>query len=327
MFKFLLIFSLAGLVVSFPKNERKTLRQSLMDLNKQIYNVESTSLTSKGVQTEFYEQKLDHFSPTDTRTWKQKYFTNDEYYKEGGPVFLMIGGEAAISIGYMTGLAWVEYAKQVNAMLIHLEHRYYGNSRPLPDLSLENMKYLSSSQALEDLATFIADMKTSMNLESNKWISFGGSYPGSLSFWLRAKYPHSIDGAVASSGPVKAKVDFFEYLGVVDNDLKGQFTPGTKSVKYLWDMGKKSSIIRKLIKKPFLTQLIFVKTLKAALMTHPSFTFLTFWSNQIRYYLNNLWTFHQNVLIIQGVHFRTLLLLYPFLIRIIWSNAQKSKLL
>ena len=39
-------------------------------------------------------------------------------------------------------------------MLI-LEHRYYGQSRPLPDLGVKNLAWLSSHQALADIARFI----------------------------------------------------------------------------------------------------------------------------------------------------------------------------
>lgn len=55
--------------------------------------------------------------------------------------------------------------------------------------------------------------------DSNKWVSFGGSYSGALSGWLKLLYPGTVVGAVATSGPVLAKVNFYEYLEVVNNSL------------------------------------------------------------------------------------------------------------
>jgi len=48
------------------------------------------------------------------------------------------------------------------------------------DLSTENLRYLSSEQALADLAYFRTYMADKLQLSTNKWIAFGGSYPG----WL-----------------------------------------------------------------------------------------------------------------------------------------------
>lgn len=77
------------------------------------------------------------------------------------------------------------------------------------DLSSENLKHLSSEQALADLAQFIVGSKTKFNISSNaKWIVFGGSYAGSLAAWSRMKFPHLIHAAVSSSGPLLAKADF-----------------------------------------------------------------------------------------------------------------------
>ena len=46
------------------------------------------------------------------------------------------------------------------------------------DMSVPNLEYLSSQQALADLAAFITAMNTKMSLQKNNWIAFGGSYPG-----------------------------------------------------------------------------------------------------------------------------------------------------
>ncbi len=48
-------------------------------------------------------------------------------------------------------------------------------------MSTANLKYLSSSQMLEDVGTFIPAMITQFNLAGAKWIAFGGSYSGSTS--------------------------------------------------------------------------------------------------------------------------------------------------
>ena len=99
-----------------------------------------------------------------------------------------------------------------------LQHRFYGQSHPTEDMAIENMKYLSSRQALEDLATFMTSMNMVYNI-TGPWVSYGGSYPGSLSAWLKLKYPHLVKGAVSSSGPLHAQLDYPEYLGVVHNAL------------------------------------------------------------------------------------------------------------
>jgi len=46
------------------------------------------------------------------------------------------------------------------------------------DISSDNLKYLSSEQALADLASFRQYMTDKLQLSGNKWIAFGGSYPG-----------------------------------------------------------------------------------------------------------------------------------------------------
>lgn len=170
----------------------------------------------------WFRQRVDHFTPTDIRSWKQKYF-------QAGPVqadtlFVLVGGEAAISAGWMVSGQWTEYAERHRAARVQLEHRFYGDSHPTRDLSVENLRYLTTDQALADLASFIASKK--QELGASRVIVVGGSYAGVLAAWFRLKYPHLVEGAVASSAPVLAQVDFQGYLEILAQSLN-TFKPAT----------------------------------------------------------------------------------------------------
>ncbi|GAB6022537.1 Thymus-specific serine protease [Chamberlinius hualienensis] len=164
---------------------------------------------------QWFTQRLDHFNAADTRTWSQRYYVSDSYYTNGGPAFLMLGSEAPAEPKWMVKGQWVHWAKDFHAMCFYLEHRYYGESHPTEDTSVKNLQYLSSEQAIADAATFRTFIAERHGLENATWIAFGGSYAGSLAVWLRLKYPHLIDGAVASSAPLLAKTNFKELLKTV----------------------------------------------------------------------------------------------------------------
>ncbi|KAJ8970312.1 hypothetical protein NQ317_000772 [Molorchus minor] len=152
----------------------------------------------------------------------RRYFVNTEYFNssKNDVAFLFIGGESEASVSWMTYGSWLDLAPRYGALLFQLEHRYYGESQPFSDLSIENMRYLTSSQVLADVAYFISSINEEYSLSPDvKWIVFGGSYAGSLAAWARLKYPHLIHGAVSSSGPVNVTLNYFEYMQVVADDL------------------------------------------------------------------------------------------------------------
>ncbi|CAD5228720.1 unnamed protein product [Bursaphelenchus okinawaensis] len=166
-----------------------------------------------------FTQVADHFDDENNETFVQ---LNEKYYKEGGPLFLYIEGEAPLGTDmvYDEDLPLVQYAKEVNAAVYGLEHRDYGDSNVTEDLSLENLKYLTSQQALADIANFIKTINKAKGYKNPKWITFGGSYAGALSAWFRKVYPELTVGTIGSSGPVEAKVDYFEYMQVVENSTR-----------------------------------------------------------------------------------------------------------
>ena len=144
-----------------------------------------------------------------------------------------------------TGIMW-ESAPSFGALLVFAEHRYYGESKPFKKALLHHMQFLTSEQAMADYAEVIMELKEEFQAEGSAVIGFGGSYGeppasywftssqdaehcsgqsrayseaqwnmimviagGMLATWMRIKYPHILDGAIAGSAPI------WSYLGEV----------------------------------------------------------------------------------------------------------------
>uniref|UniRef100_A0A0N5BHV7 Serine protease K12H4.7 n=1 Tax=Strongyloides papillosus TaxID=174720 RepID=A0A0N5BHV7_STREA len=192
-----------------------------------------------------FNQKVNHFDSNDKSTFKQRYWSNDKWYQNNGIIFLMIGDSTSDSQGWIQNenLEWMKMAEEHSAMTFLLEHRYYGASHPVPDLETDNLVYLSSRQAIEDVGYFIKSMNEANNYSNDtKWIVFGGSYSGALAAWARQVHPELIFGAIGSSGPIQAVVSFYQYLDVVRNSL------ATYSEDCANDLGKGLSEVRELLK-------------------------------------------------------------------------------
>ncbi|XP_050226322.1 probable serine protease EDA2 isoform X2 [Mercurialis annua] len=182
-------------------------------LQNQSGSDSSKYLTTKEL---WFNQTLDHYSPYDHQRFQQRYYEFLDYFRApDGPVFLKICGESACS-GIVNDYLGV-LAKKFGAAVVSLEHRYYGKSTPFKSSETKNLRFLSSKQALFDLAVFRQHYQTALNLKLNRtkvenpWIVFGTSYSGALSAWFRLKFPHLTCGSVASSAVVLAVYDFPEF--------------------------------------------------------------------------------------------------------------------
>ena len=93
-------------------------------------------------------------------------------------------------------------------LILVVQHRYYGQSLPFGNdsLSLDNLKFLTSEQALSDFAYFISQVNqyNMHGVNSNPWLTVGVGYSGALSAWFRQKYPYLTIGAIASSATVQS---------------------------------------------------------------------------------------------------------------------------
>ncbi len=170
---------------------------------------QQAAVAPDSVRTGHFKQYVDHDNPS-AGVFKQRYYIDEMYGKDNNaPVFLYICGESECNRGALSGAIRV-YAKKYHAKLVALEHRYYGKSLPANKLSTNNLQHLSTNAALNDLDRFQNSMRKS-NHWTGKWVAFGGSYPGSLAAYYRLKYPENVVGSLASSAPVMAKEEFYEY--------------------------------------------------------------------------------------------------------------------
>eukprot|EP01104_Vermistella_antarctica_P016867 TRINITY_DN5854_c0_g1_i1.p1 TRINITY_DN5854_c0_g1~~TRINITY_DN5854_c0_g1_i1.p1 ORF type:complete len:509 (-),score=118.05 TRINITY_DN5854_c0_g1_i1:85-1611(-) len=201
-------------------------------------------ITSQNYTGLTYTQKVDHFNPTSNVTFEQRYTVNTTFYREGGPIFFFLSGEAPMEFFEFQEVQILVWAQKFGAVYVVLEHRYYGKSIPTPDYSTENMQYLSSEQALVDAAQFIDDFNQTLTQPTQKAVVFGCSYSGALSSFFRIKYPHLVVGSIAPSGPVQAFNNFTQYFSQF-YDSAAPF-PGcadsvTKATTMITDMAQNST--------------------------------------------------------------------------------------
>lgn len=161
-----------------------------------------------------FTQKLDHFNFFDNHNFTQRYWVNDKYWdNKTGPIFLYICGEATCRPPTEKGYAF-QICQELNCLFTVVEHRYYGASQPFPDWSVDNLKYLNSSQALADLDYFIKVLNKHIGdvygAGIHKWLTIGGSYPGALSAWFKSLYT-SADAAWSSSGVINVIQNYSMY--------------------------------------------------------------------------------------------------------------------
>lgn len=159
-----------------------------------------------------FAQTVDHFAGQAATgdaspTFAQRYFVGEQYASSlpTRPVLLLICGEGPCSQELMQKRL-SHWAKPWQASMLALEHRYYGKSFPVPDLSISNLRYLSTAQALADIERFLWHWRAAAG-HVGPVIVIGGSYAGTLAAYARAAYPELIAAAWAASAPVRASLD------------------------------------------------------------------------------------------------------------------------
>ena len=148
-----------------------------------------------------------------------RYWFDTTYYKPGGPVIVLQAGETDAQEGFhicrrelspnfqRSRAAWASFSST----------GIMAPASPTEDLSTENLRFLTTQQAVADQAYFAANIKfpglEHMDLTAPKtpYIAYGGSYAGAFVAFLRKLYPELTWGAISSSGVTAAIYDYWEY--------------------------------------------------------------------------------------------------------------------
>ncbi|KAH7883989.1 peptidase S28 [Phlebopus sp. FC_14] len=172
---------------------------------------------------QYFTQPIDHFNASHG-TFGQRYWVNKRHYVpgSGGPVIVLDGGETSGEnrIPFLdTGIVDI-LAKATGGVGVVLEHRYYGKSMPVSDLSTDNLRWLDNAQSAADSAYFMAKVKfqgidEDMTAPNTPWIYYGGSYAGARAAHMKVLYPELVYGAIASSAVTHAALSNWEYYEII----------------------------------------------------------------------------------------------------------------
>ena len=195
-----------------------------------IRSLDADKPTANGLENIYPEHTLatpiDHFhnesryEPHEHDTFNLRYWYDAQFYKPGGPVIVLCGGETsgADRLPFLQKGIVYELAKATGGLGVILEHRYYGASVPVHDFSTENLRFLTTQQALADTEYFAKHAKfegvedVDLSPDATPWIAYGGSYAGAFVAFLRIVYPDVFWGSISSSGVPVAIWDYWEYF-------------------------------------------------------------------------------------------------------------------
>ncbi|XP_022753784.1 lysosomal Pro-X carboxypeptidase-like [Durio zibethinus] len=207
----------------------------------------SSAAVSNDLQTFYYTQTLDHFNyrPESYVTFQQRYVMNFNYWggaNGSAPILAYLGAEGPLDDD-LAVIGWLnDNAIHFNALLVYIEHRYYGKSIPFRSKeeafkNASTLGYFNSAQAIADYAEIIMHIKKKLRALYSPVIVIGGSYGGMLASWFRLKYPHVALGALASSAPIL----YFDkitptgaYFSVVTKDFREVSETCYQTIRKSW---------------------------------------------------------------------------------------------
>uniref|UniRef100_A0A8R1YCS1 Uncharacterized protein n=1 Tax=Pristionchus pacificus TaxID=54126 RepID=A0A8R1YCS1_PRIPA len=204
----LLAAALVAVVASFPRFFGGRNKGGFVQLKHELegHVLDSRLADSDVTGIARIDQKIDHFNDSDARTFRQRYFFNNEHNqdKRGNVNFLYLSGEQTASLNMISGTT-KPIMQQVRGEFVRPRAPILRRLAAVPGYFDGEPQTLNANSGSPD---------------TQKWIIVGGSYAGALSAWARQLHPELIVGSIASSAPILAQFDFYGYLETVDKNVK-----------------------------------------------------------------------------------------------------------
>ncbi|KJX93226.1 serine peptidase like protein [Zymoseptoria brevis] len=167
-----------------------------------------------------FAQLIDHGNPG-LGTFQQTYWYNYHWYKgEGSPIVLFSPTEANGSrfTGFVSNDSTMgRITQELGGAAIVLEHRYWGDSTPFNVLTVENLKYLTVENAMQDVVYFADNVElpfapNGTTAKDAPWVLFGGSYAGAITGWVANVHPGTFWAYYSSSALMQAIDPYWQYF-------------------------------------------------------------------------------------------------------------------
>jgi hypothetical protein len=134
-----------------------------------------------------FHQLIDHSNPS-LGTFKQRYwYILDHWTGPGSPIILINPSEyhaEGLNNTYSTTQQLqARFAQAIGAVIIILEHRYFGESSPVDNFTVPNLQYLTLENNIKDNFYFAQnvvlpfDNSPASHPENAPWVLSGGSRP------------------------------------------------------------------------------------------------------------------------------------------------------
>ena len=192
---------------------------------------------------------IDHFhnetkyEPHSDDFFNLRYWLDTTHYKKGGPVIILHSGEfdSDFRLPFLEHGIVPILAEATGGVGIVLEHRYYGTSWPTKDATVENLRFLTTDQAIADTAYFSKHVKIpglehlDLTAPKTPHILYGGSYAGGFVAIARKLYPEVFWGAISSSGVTVAIDDLWQYFEAARHFSPGRCSPAIQRLTEVID--------------------------------------------------------------------------------------------